>query len=149
MLIYALSDAKVVIYLFEIFIGFYLYLNTFNLKYLFADDNNNDKEGKLNIDLNLKEYALYFETIIQKMKSNKLDDKSENLNSLTKFKTNKEKEKDKFKDKYKDTYKSKLVKAFEFLKPFNILMESELYSLEIIKLKIINDYKKLNITFKE
>jgi hypothetical protein len=161
MLIYALSDAKVVLYLFEIFIGLYLYLNSFNIKYLFSDninkdfdnllENNNNNEGNSfnNSILNIKEFTLYFETVIKKMKTNNLDDKNENSNSLIKLRSKKEKDKYNQKEKDKNCYKSKLVKAFEFLKPFNIIMESELHSLEIIKLKIINDYKKLNISYKD
>ncbi len=118
MLSYALSDAKIVIYIFEVYIGLYNYLNESIL-----EKSNKNLNVENNVDDAIHDYKkTFYQDLIQKLRDNKLKEKE--IKSL------------------KDNSIAERKNNVHF---HTLLLESILRSLEIIKHKINFEYKKIEI----
>jgi len=122
MLSYALSDAKIVIYIFEIFVGLYNYLND----NLFENQLRIDKSINLSEEF-IKEKDAFYQNLIKNLRENKLSEKELKL-----IKESSVSDKKHMHNNNKGSF-------------YSLLLESILRSLEIINQKINFEYKKIEV----
>lgn len=123
MLSYALSDAKIVVYIFELFIGLFNYLNSniYNNFKVFQDKNN---QNPINVNDDINDY---YEEILNRIKENKVNEKE--IQSA----------------KTENLYTEKKQNSSICLKYALILLESNLKSIEIMRQRLEADYRKIDI----